>query len=227
LVTNAPNHPITNPPASTLETTSIAPSLTSTAVVTPDLAPAVRVVVASGASISQGAPPVVIDGTTNFVPGHTPTIVGDETIVLSSSVLFVGTNTKVLPTSTLGSPVPTNPSVVGGVTFSVSSLASPIITGSPLIVGGATVSYMPSASDVVVGTQTILLGSAVTISGTPISFGSSDLVVGATTGSISLETIAIPTAPPSSSGLGGLILSMFNGVPSSTPTTAGGIDFLP
>jgi hypothetical protein len=217
-VTNAVGHEVTNPPISEPETTRPALSPTSMAVVTAIWGPDFPGVFPAGIGITQGAPPTVIDGTTISVPGQTPTVIGGETVLISSGVLYIGTAMQFLSTLAVGS-VPTTPLVVGGVTFSVPPLVSPATNGSPLAVGGATVSYIPSASDVVIGTQTILPGSEVTISGTPVSLGPSGLVIGATTGPIPLETVAIPTPASSGpTGLGGVILSAFAGAPSSTST---------
>ena len=142
--------------------------------------------IVGGQVISGDQSHVVVDGHT-ILPGSVATISGTP-VSLGSSNLVIGTNSVPLPTA---APDAENNIPLG-------------VVGNHVISG--------DRSHAVVDGQTILPGSAVTISGTPVSLGDSNLVIG--TGSVALPSIDSEGSEPSAFSIAGTTVS--NGGPPIT-----------
>lgn len=118
-------------------------------------------VVVQGQTVAEGAAPVTIKG---------------SAVVYSSGLIYVGSNAAPAPTSRQQQNQ--SPAVIGGLTYFIVPSAR---TGASVITAsGQGESVHPS--EFVFGSQTIIEGAApVTISGIPVSLGSSGLVVSAST----------------------------------------------
>jgi len=155
----------------------------------------------SGVVVSVGASNVVVDGTLHvltptaselpsplLIGGQTALkapdgafIVGSQTVTqggqatISGHIISVGSSELVVDASTHSSP----PNTVGSDSFG---------TPKPLSIAGYAVQKAPDGA-FIVGSQTVTQGSQATISGHIISVGSSELVVDASTHSLSPNTV--------------------------------------
>ncbi|KAG6988922.1 hypothetical protein G7Y79_00067g095370 [Physcia stellaris] len=160
----------------------------------------------SGTPVSLGSiNNLVIGGNTIDVPRSTPianpniaTVAGLPVRVVESGVRIGSSSLAPGAVATIsGTPVSlgaSNDLVIGSSTVRITSLISET-TNLPIItIASQPIVALPSGSGVHVGSSVLAPGSAVTVSGTPISLGSSDnLVIGGSTLTFSAPA-AIPTA---------------------------------
>ena len=141
--------------------------------------------VVGGQVINGNSQSAVVAGQTLNAGGPPVTVQGTP-VSLGSSNIVIGTSTAALPTS----------AIPGGDS-----------TNAPLgIVGGQVISG--DRSHAVVDGQTILPGSVATISGTPVSLGDSNIVIGTNSVPLPTDTPAgIQPAGPSAFAIGGSTVS--------------------
>ena len=179
------------------------------------LAPGAQATI-NGQTISVGSTAVVINGQTDALASTAGAVAISSSIGSSPKSVVTLPGGQVL--SAGGGPVTISgqvvsilsndqAAVVGGTTY---SFASP--TQSVFTAGGQVFTASPSGF-VIAGTTVAPNGPAATIFGTVVSLAPSGLVIGS-------STIPLTGSPASQTGLGGFIISAFDGL--STPTATAG-----
>jgi len=185
-----------------------------------------------GTTISRGGPGITISGTPISL-GPSGLIIGTSTIPLAStinSVFTIGSQTftanstgfSIAGTSILpGQPAVTisgTPVSLGssGLVVGTSTVLLPSMTNSVFTIDGQTFTANPTGFSIA-GTSILPGQPAITISGTPVSLGPSDLFIG---------TNIIPLATTSSgSGFGGLILSGLGKIGPTSTAANGSVQY--
>ena len=138
--------------------------------------------------------PITIDGIP-LTPINSHLVVGNQTLDPGNAITISGKTISLDPSGTAV--------VVGSSTI---PLPVPIITPPPVFtIGGSTVTAA-SGSVFVVNGQTLTPGGVITINNTPVSFGSSQVVIGSSTQALGTGSISTGGATNTMPGMKGYII---------------------